>query len=154
MDRNSIIGAFLIFSILIGFSYFNRPTDEQIAAAKRATDSIERVRIEKEKADFLAKKAEEAQTAVFLATATDSMQSAKENEFVEKYGVFASAAVGKEKFYSIENNLIKVTLSNKGGRIYSVELKNFKTHDQKPLILYEGNTSKFGMSFFAKNRSI
>ena len=42
----------------------------------------------------------------------------------------------------------------KGGRIYSVELKNYKTFEGKPLILFEGTTSKFGMNFFAQNRSI
>jgi YidC/Oxa1 family membrane protein insertase len=49
---------------------------------------------------------------------------------------------------------MRVTFSNKGGRIYSVELKNYKTFEGKPLILFEGNTSKFGMNFFSQNRSI
>jgi len=35
MDRNTILGVVLIFAILIGFSYFNRPSEEQIAAAKK-----------------------------------------------------------------------------------------------------------------------
>ena len=49
---------------------------------------------------------------------------------------------------------MKVTFSNKGGRIYSVELKNYKTFEQKPLMLFEGISSKFGMNFFAQYRSI
>ena len=69
-------------------------------------------------------------------------------------GVFADASVGEEKFYILENNLMKVTISNKGGKIYSVELKNYQTHDSLPLILFEGDKNSFGMSFFAQNRSI
>ncbi len=46
MDRNTVLGVALIFTILIGFSYFNRPSEEQIAAAKQKRDSIEQVRIE------------------------------------------------------------------------------------------------------------
>ena len=137
MDRNTVIGVALIFTILIGFSYFNKPSQEEIAAAKKTQDSIELVRVEKEKADYMAKKAEEAKSASISAVPNDSLSSEVDKARKEEFGIFASAAVGKEKFYSIENNLMKVTFSNKGGRIYSVELKNFKTFEQKPLILFE-----------------
>ncbi len=154
MDRNTILGVALIFLILIGFSYFNKPSEQQIAAAKRQADSIEQVRIENEKKIENTKKLEEAQAAIAAPVLSDSMLTQEDNARKEKFGVLASASVGKEKFYVIENNLMKVTFSNKGGRIYSVELKNYKTYEGKPLILFEGNTSKFGMNFFAQNRSV
>ena len=154
MDRNTILGAVLIFSILIGFSYFNKPSEKQLAAAKHQRDSIALVRADQEKKVLSEKKLEETQTVLSASTNADSLVSGANQALKEKFGVFAEASVGKEKFYSIENNLIKVTLSNKGGRIYSVELKNFKTFEGKPLILFEGTTSKFGMNFFAQNRSI
>lgn len=154
MDRNTVIGVALIFTILIGFSYFNRPSEEEIAAAKKTQDSIELVRVEKEKADFLAKQAEEAKSTSISAVPGDSLVLQEDQIRREKFGVFSDASEGKEKFYSIENNLMKVTFSNKGGRIYSVELKNYKTFEQKPLMLFEGTSSKFGMNFFAQNRSI
>jgi YidC/Oxa1 family membrane protein insertase len=154
MDRNTVIGIALIFLILIGGSYFNRPSEEQIAAAKRAQDSIELIRIEKEKADLFAKQNQEAKSTIIDSSPNDSIISQEGNLRKEKFGVFANASVGKEKFYTIENNLLKVSFSNKGGRIYSVELKNYKTFDGKPLVLFEGTTSKFGMSFFVQNRSV
>jgi len=154
MDRNTIIGIALIFLILIGGSYLNRPSDEQIAAAKKAQDSIEMVRIENEKAAFVAKQIEESKSTVVSSTSSDSAISQEDFARSEKFGAFTGASVGKEQFYTLENNLMKVTFSNKGGRIYSVELKNYKTFDGKPLILFEGTTSKFGMNFFAQTRSI
>jgi YidC/Oxa1 family membrane protein insertase len=154
MDRNTILGVALIFLILIGFSYFNKPSEQQLAAAKRQADSIEQVRIENEKKIENTKKLEEAQTAITAPVLSDSMLTQEDNARKEKFGVFATSSVGKEKFYVIENNLMKVTFSNKGGRIYSVELKNYKTYEGKPLILFEGNTSKFGINFFAQNRSV
>ena len=154
MDRNTILGAVLIFSILIGFSYFNKPSEKQLAAAKHQRDSIELVRIEREKKIVSEKALEVAQTTLSASTNSDSLVSEENQARKEKFGAFADASVGKEKFYSVENNLIKVTFSNKGGRIYSVELKNYKTFDGKPLILFEGTTSKFGMNFFVQNRSI
>lgn len=154
MDRNTVIGVALIFTILIGFSYFNRPSEQQIAAAKRTRDSLELVHAEKQKQIIEAAKLDSIQNQSVTTLQSDSLSSSEDDARREKFGVFASASVGKEQFYVIENNLMKVTFSNKGGRIYSVELKNYKTYEGKPLILFEGNTSKFGMNFFAQNRSI
>ena len=154
MDRNTVIGVALIFSILIGFSYFSRPSEEQIAATKRMSDSLEMVRIEDQKQMVDATIQDSIQALVATIEQSDSLGSDLDNERKQKFGAFAAASVGKEKFYVIESNLMKVTFSNKGGRIYSVELKNYKTYDQKPLILFEGDKSKFGMNFFAQNRSI
>lgn len=154
MDRNSIIGVVLIFLILIGFSYFSRPSEQQVAAAKRQHDSIEQVRTEQEKKAISEAKLAEAQASISSTLHSDSTLSAVDQARKEKFGAFAAASIGKEKFYTVENNLMKVTFSNKGGRIYSVELKNYKTYQGKPLVLFEGNTSKFGVNFFSQNRSI
>jgi YidC/Oxa1 family membrane protein insertase len=153
MDRNTIVGIFLIFAILIGFSYFNRPSEQEIAAAKKRSDSLEMVRLEQLKEKEIAAVADSIQTAVSL-TATEGQLKAMDVERLGKFGVFADASVGEEKFYVIENNLMKVTFSNRGGRIYSVEIKNYQTYDKKPLILFEGDRSKFGTNFFAQNLSI
>ncbi|MEI6412223.1 MAG: membrane protein insertase YidC [Bacteroidota bacterium] len=42
-----------------------------------------------------------------------------------KFGPFAAAGTGKEEFSSLENDLIKVTFSNKGGEIREVFLKKY-----------------------------
>lgn len=153
MDRNTIAGILLIFLILIGFSYFNRPSEKQIEAAKQKRDSLELVRAEQEK-ELVAEKLAAQKDSIARAVAGDSLSANEAGERKDKYGVFAGESVGKEKFYVIENNLMKVTFSNKGGRIYSVELKNFKTNTGAPLVLFEGTKSKFGLNFFSQNRSI
>ena len=154
MDRNTVIGIALIFSIFIGFSYFNKPSEKQLAAAKHTRDSIEMVRTENQKQIGTVAKLDSIQASIATTVKSDSASADQDNARKDKFGVFAAASVGHEKFYVIESNLMKVTFSNKGGRIYSVELKNYKTYDQKPLILFEGDKSKFGMNFFAQNRSI
>jgi YidC/Oxa1 family membrane protein insertase len=154
MDRNTVLGVALIFAILIGFSYFNKPSEKQLAAAKRTRDPLELVRADNQKEIAASAKLESIQATAASTMQSDSLNSDQDNARRDKFGVFAAASVGKEKFYVIENNLMKVTFSNKGGRIYSVELKDYKTYDKKPLILFEGNKSKFGMNFFAQNRSI
>ncbi len=67
---------------------------------------------------------------------------------------FGASTVGTEKFITLENKDILVKLSTQGGRVYSVELKNYKTFDKKPLILFDGDRNHFGLSFTAGNNSI
>jgi YidC/Oxa1 family membrane protein insertase len=153
MDRNTIVGVALIFLILIGFNYLNKPSEEQIAAQKRMQDSIELVRAENQKQLASQAKVDSIRAEIVGSSDTAAI-SAEGSERREKFGAFADASIGEEKLYVIENNLMKVTFTNKGGRIYSVELKNYKTYDGKPLVLFEGNASKFGLNFFAQNRSL
>jgi len=62
---------------------------------------------------------------------------------------FGASLNGSEKLITLENKDIRVKLSTKGGRICSVELKDYKTFDKKPLILFDGEQNKFGFSFAA-----
>ncbi|WP_461485525.1 membrane protein insertase YidC, partial [Pedobacter sp.] len=46
----------------------------------------------------------------------------------------------------LENENFKITFTNLGGKIKSVELKNEKTYQKQPLILFDGNHNKFGLN--------
>jgi YidC/Oxa1 family membrane protein insertase len=152
MDKKSIIGIVLIFAILVVFSIINQPSKEEIEAAKHRRDSIAQVEAEKE---ILLKQQLEQTVVSNAITATDSINPENQlQEKTEQFGVFGTAAIGTEEFYTLENNLMKITFSNKGGRIYSVELKNYQTHDSLPLFLFDGPKTQFGLNFFAQNRSI
>ncbi len=150
MDKNTVVGIVMIFAILIGFSYLNKPSQEEIDAAKRRQDSIAQVEVQQQaeaeaQLKIMAEQKEEM-------TALDS--AAFSNEATGRFGAFAQAASGEEKFITLENNLMKVKVSTKGGKIYSVELKNYQTYDTLPLILFNGPENLFGLNFFSQNRSI
>ncbi len=152
MDKKSIIGIVLIFAILVVFSIINQPSKEEIEAAKIKRDSI--AQVEAQKQILLQQQAEQIVESTAIA-ATDSLSAEKLlQENTNQFGVFGAAATGTEEFYTLENNLMKITFSNKGGSIYSVELKNYQTHDSLPLILFDGPKTQFGLNFFAQNRSI
>lgn len=151
MDRNSIIGIVLIFLVLVVFSIINKPSQEQIDAMRIRQDSIQQVEAEKARQAEL----QQQNVAPAIETVPDSvMQANRQRELESQLGVFGTAANGEESFITFENNLIKLTLSNKGGRIYSVELKDYKTYDGRPLILFDGPETQFGLNFFAQNRNI
>jgi YidC/Oxa1 family membrane protein insertase len=153
MDKKSIVGIVLIFIVLVVFSIINKPSEEQkrkLEAAKQTQDSIAQVEANKA---LLQHQAEEANKIEDLIS--DSIaNSDKLKENTDLYGAFGNAAIGDEEFFIIENNLIKVTLSNKGGKIYSVQLKDYKTHDSLPLILFDGKETLFGLNFWSQNRNI
>ncbi|MDQ3050120.1 MAG: membrane protein insertase YidC [Bacteroidota bacterium] len=154
MDRNSIIGLLLIGLILIGFSIWNQPTAEEIAASQQARDSIEaaeKINETRQPPVAVQPSGVPAEIPMDSLGGGDSLKSAM---LVNKYGVFAASAEGEEKLFYLENNLMKVAFTNKGGRVHAVELKNYKTYNKEPLVLFESDTTTFGLNFFAQNRDI
>ena len=63
-------------------------------------------------------------------------------------GVFSKASKGINEFITLENNKLKLIISLKGGKVYSATLKDYKTADAKPLILFTGDSTLFGFNFF------
>lgn len=62
-------------------------------------------------------------------TATADQQTADSLAMVQRsgqYGIFALAASGEETLLTLENDLLRVTFSTKGGRIVEAEVKNYK----------------------------
>jgi YidC/Oxa1 family membrane protein insertase len=154
MDKNTITGFVLIFLILVTFSYYNRPSEEQLAAAKRQNDSIAQVELNKAQMAEIQAKIDKSAVENKISNVPGDTISGDNNELKSLYGVFSDKAKGVEKFYIIENNLMKLKISNKGGKVYSVELKGYKRFNGEPLILFDGGDNRFGLNFFSQNKSI
>lgn len=147
MDRNNIIGIALIFILFLAWQFFLTPSKAQIAAQKREQDSI--ARVERLQDSLAIVKKQEARKKLEAAATVPDTQRAK--MLGGQFGAFAAAAVGKEESVILENELVKITFSNKGGRIQDVLLKkHFKMvhgkdrKDRKiPLHLLEDNKNRF-----------
>jgi YidC/Oxa1 family membrane protein insertase len=151
MDRNQVIGFLLIGAILVGFSIFNQPTPEELAALKHQRDSIENV----EKA-LSQQKVKQQEISATVAAVNDSLlgDSAISSRDEALYGAFSAAANGENAVTTMENEVFKVHISNKGGRIKSVELKKYKTFYGTPVTLFEGDSTRFSLNFFSQNKTI
>jgi YidC/Oxa1 family membrane protein insertase len=156
MDRNTITGLALIAVIVVVFSLLNRPSQEELDAIQRQRDSI--ARVQQELLEQRQKDLEPVASEIpfeKVDTLPDSIRDSIEQQILrDRLGVFAGAATGQKSEFIIENELIKVTLTNMGGNISSVELKNYRTYDSLPLMLYRGEDSEFGFNFFAQNRTV
>jgi len=144
MDRNTIIGLILILGILILFGYLNTPSKEKVAAMQHKSDSIARVNLEKAQQ-------QKASEIGMVNAKGDSIQT-KEQE--KQLGSFAAALKGENRMITLENDLMKVKVSTLGGRVYSVELKKFKTYTGQPLVLFSGSDNTFGLQFWGNNNDI
>ncbi len=149
MDKNTIFGFVLIALILVGFSVLNRPDEKELARVKRYNDSIAFVEETKLAQQETLKK---QQNAAF--TDSTQLQSGDSSVLKDAFGAFDVAAAGQEKTTILENDLVKLNISTKGGRIVSAELKKFKTHDSLPLVLFNGNESNMGFTIVTNNNRV
>lgn len=152
MDRNTIIGLVLIFALFAGFTLLNQPSKEEIEKKQRIQDSILRVRWQQDsvkQVNFAKKQQQLTEDAN-----PEILKTIDKSALKEKVGVFANSALGEQKDYILENELIKIRLSAKGGKIVNVQLKKYQTFDTLPLFLFNNENTKFGYTFFANNRII
>jgi len=152
MDKNTILGFVLIALIVLGFSQLNKKSDKEITAEKRYSDSI--AFVEQNKVDLAGKVTKEAVVNDSLAV-NDTTANGKN---LNAFGDFSASAKGVEKFYTLENEMVKITLSNKGGRIYSVQLKKYSKRDSLdkalPLILFNDQESNMGFTLVTNNNRV
>ena len=151
MDRNTIIGFVLIFAILIVWQTTMAPDPAEIAKQEQSLDSLRQAG--KLQADSLAALPQAEQAPVLQA---DSLAA---TQIAQAYGPFSPAARGEEQFFTLENEVLRLLLSNKGGRIVEVELKQHykvirdslhKEH-KIPLKLLEDKKNRFEYLFPVAN---
>jgi len=117
MNKDTIIGFVLIAVVLIGFSWYNQPSAEEIEAARKQ-DSIETVM--KEKAVKEQQVAAQAKQA-----AVDSMA------LNDTTALFHQAMSGTSQKVVLKNDKLELTLDTKGGVVRKAVIKNFKSIDGK-----------------------
>jgi len=126
MDRNTVIGFVLIGALLIGMFFINsRSRLAYEGEQKRIADSIA---ASKPKKDTLAAK-------------IDSIETIK--KVVASQSALFQADSIAEQTTTIENNVVKISFSNKGARPTIVELKKFKKLDGSPVFVQQGNFNTF-----------
>ena len=127
MDKNTVIGFILIAALLIGYSWWQQPSAEQIAEMKRQ-DSL--ALVAKEKAEKEAKA---------LQQATQLAKEEKEKAALEDTtALFHNALSGTSSTIVLKNSKVELTLNTKGGTVEKAVIKNFKDQEgHNDLILFD-----------------
>jgi YidC/Oxa1 family membrane protein insertase len=159
-NKNTIIGLVLIFGIFLIYSYLMTPSQDQVLTNKRISDSAYMAKQAQRDSEIKAlararaiEAAAEKQKILASGKKIDSLTLARLT-LKDEMGLFANAGVGVDTNYTIENDLFRLKIASKGGKVAQVELKEFLTWDKQPLILLDSDSLRFGFSFFANNRII
>ncbi|MEP7229231.1 MAG: membrane protein insertase YidC [Ginsengibacter sp.] len=120
MDRNTVIGFVLLAVLFFGYFYYTRQGQLTVEKERQhQQDSLDKL---KPKIDTSIKIAAKPDSTHTIALASNVIQDSS----------------AKEELMTVENKVLKITFSNKGGQPQKVELKNFQTFDKLPLILEDG----------------
>ena len=151
-NKNNIIGFALIALVLIGFSWFNQPSAEQLEAQARR-DSLEYA--QRIKAEQAQKRAEQTRKAEAEAAAKGDTSN-----------VFHQALNGESKDIVLKNSKLELTFSTKGGCLKKAVIKDFTGHhrneegkydetlDTKDLTLFEGDDQCLNIMLAGKQDNI
>jgi YidC/Oxa1 family membrane protein insertase len=132
MDRNTVIGFILIGALLIGMFVLNSKSRLAYEGEqKRIADSI-------------------AATKPKVNPVTAKLDSLKADSLKApvQQGAFQTAT-NSEQLTVVENEVLKITFTNKGGQPKKVELKKHKKLDGSPVVLQSGDFNKLSYTIKA-----
>ena len=123
MDRNTVIGFVLLGILLFAYLFISTKNSHELERQRKLVeDSVALVKAHQMAEAKLRDTAKN--TAATTTAPTDTTG-------------FNAAFVGTEHLLTVENELMKVIFSNKGGQPVSVELKQFKAYDSTPVKLVD-----------------
>ncbi|MDP5062151.1 MAG: membrane protein insertase YidC [Maribacter sp.] len=136
-DVKSIIGFVLIFGILIFMFYQNQPTPEELAAEKAKQEQVEAAE---------ASEKSETQTVINDVPQLDLQDSTAVANYQGKLGAFGFTKPSND-ITTLENDVLLLKISNKGGQIVEAKMKQFVTYDSIPVYLVKDGNASFGLDF-------
>jgi YidC/Oxa1 family membrane protein insertase len=180
MDKNTIIGIILIFLIFIGFSVYNssKLNKSYEAVIEKADSLYARGDLENARAEYMnalrfkpnvpetVARINELNNMLGLVPAAQKSDSlvvapveSEQSELAvasarpdsSRFGVFGGSSTGDSGLITLENNKLELKISPKGGRVYSARLKDYRTHDSLPLVLFSGDSTVFGFKFYTSD---
>ena len=142
MNKDTIIGFVLIAVVLIGFSWYNQPSAEEIEAARKQ-DSIAAVMKEKaaKEQQIAAQKKQETKAADSISADTTAL--------------FHQAMSGTSQKVVLKNSKLELTLDTKGGVIRKAVIKDFKSIDgADDVTLFDENDQNLNFMLAGKQDNI
>ena len=154
-DLNTIIGFLLIGGILLFMLWQNQPTPEELEAQKLAKEKSEQLEDDKKTSEVKNQKditLENASNQIGLNKTSDSIGIAKLQNILGSFAYSGTLPSAKNATTIIENEVLKLTVSNKGGYIVEAELKDQTIYDGTPVFLIKDGNSSLNLQFSSENR--
>ena len=152
MDKNTWIGFLLIAAIIVGFSFVNRPSEEELAERKRVQDSIALVQAQEIEAKLISEQITAQLQAEQVTTPAEDLKQ----QLAAVYGPFADAAQGQEGLITLENEKVRIGIAYRGGRVAKAELKEYKAYGDSinNLCLFQNEESTLNFTLVTNSNRI
>ena len=137
-------------AVIFGFSWLNQPSKEELARRQHVRDSIAAAN----EAAYLAQLELEREQATADSLAAIGEMTLDSTRLERTFGQFANAGVGVEEHFVIENDYLRLTFSNKGGRVCAAEMKNYQRYDSLPLMLFADGDASLGFTLFTNDNRV
>ena len=142
MNKDTIIGFVLIALVLIGFSWYNQPSAEQIEAA-RQQDSIAAVQAEQQAKELKKQNDQQVKAAMDSVFAADTT------------ALFYAAQKGTSEQVVLKNDKLELTLDTKGGIIKKAVVKGYQSIDGTDNVtLFDGDDQMLNFMLAGKQDNI
>lgn len=150
-DLNSLIGFLLIGGILIWMLYLNKPSEEEIQAEKEKTEAAAReaAAAEKSTQEIPVEKAAEEMAVV---NAQDSLGYQKLQNRLGSFAYSGTLVSATDATTVLENDVLHLTISNKGGYITEARLKEQTNYNGEPIYLIKDDNASLNLQFNSENR--
>jgi len=144
LDINTIIGFVLIFGILIFMFWQNQPTPEELEAQKAKQEQVEAAEMQKANA---------VKQEVTQPKAIDLQDSTAVASYKSAIGAFGYTAP-TEGTTVLENDVVYLEISNKGGQIVEARMKGYVTYDSVPVYLIKDGNANFALNFSTSDNRV
>ena len=147
MNKNTLIGTLLICLLFFGYMWVNQPTPEQIEAQRRYQDSIAQAQreavVDSVAQAELAKIMNDSTVLNAMDSAAVAAQDSIQNvRLIQTYGSLAAATQGEEQIVTLENEVLRLQISTKGGQIKAATLKQYDDYQGNTLELFDGTNNE------------
>ena len=152
-DVNSLLG-FVMMGLILMWMFYNQSKQTQVEQLKKANeqriaDSIQKLNVNTKIVDSVA-----VSSTTPVQQVSDSIKQVQFNSQLGAFAYSASLPSNKENSTVIENEVLKISINNKGGKIEEILLKKFLTHDKNPLYLVKDHNSNIEINFSTKDNRI
>ncbi len=154
-DINTIVGFLLIGAILLFMLWQNQPTPEEIEAQKAEQERTQQKENDKKEAEVSSQRdisLEKATTEMAVVNSGDSLGFSNLQNRLGSFAYSGTLPSATDATTVIENEVLKLTVSNKGGYIVEAELKEHTIYDGSPVYLIKDGNSSLNLQFSAENR--
>lgn len=142
-DVKTLIGFLLIFGLFVLWFNTTQPTAEELEAQKQ----------EEQKTEAAAKESTQEEEKVVKEPVLNLTDSTAVANYKSTIGAFGYTPA-KEGTTVLENNVLYLRVSNKGGQIVEAKMKNFVTFDSLPVHLVKDNNASFGLTFSTSDNRV